>query len=160
MQEVSAVCNEIIIINEGRMIVKDTPDHISSHMEQANELSMEVKGNKELIHNTIEALEQIRHFKVENTDQEEHYRVTIIADTGQDIREDVFYALAGNRCAILEMQMKEPSLEEIFIRLTGNGSRQMAERVSGIFSCADRIVFLYIQFSGWIFGFFECIWWH
>ena len=71
MQEVSAVCNEIIIINEGKMIVKDT-----------------------------------------------------------DIRETVFYALAENKCAILEMHTKEPSLEETFIRLTGNGSRQMAERNS------------------------------
>ena len=42
----------------------------------------------------------------------------------------VFYALAENKCAILEMHTKEPSLEETFIRLTGNGSRQMAERNS------------------------------
>lgn len=130
MQEVSAVCNEIIIINEGKMIVKDTPDHISSHMEQANELSMEVKGNKELIRSTIASIDSIQHFKVTDTEKEDHYRVTIMSDTGEDIREDVFYALAGNRCAILEMQMKEPTLEEIFIRLTGNGSRQMAERIN------------------------------
>ena len=40
MQEVSAVCNEIIIINEGKMIVKDTPENISSHIDQTHELIM------------------------------------------------------------------------------------------------------------------------
>ena len=49
MQEVSAVCNEIIIINEGKMIVKDKPENISAHIEQTHELTMEIKGNKELV---------------------------------------------------------------------------------------------------------------
>lgn len=126
MQEVSAVCNEIIIINEGKMIVKDTPDHISSHIDETRELIMEVKGNKELVRSTIGAVEHIKEFKVSNTDDEDVCKVSIVTDAEQDVREDVFYALAGNRCAILEMHTKEPTLEESFIRLTGNGSRQMA----------------------------------
>ena len=44
MQEVSAVCNEIIIINEGKMIVKDKPENISAHIEQTHELTMEIKN--------------------------------------------------------------------------------------------------------------------
>lgn len=128
MQEVSAVCNQIIIINEGKMIVKDTPEHISSHIDQTNELTLEVKGNKELVRSTLEALEQVDHFKVTDTDTEEVCHVSIMTAADNDVREDVFYALAGNRCVILEMHTKEPTLEESFIRLTGNGSRQMAGR--------------------------------
>lgn len=128
MQEVSAVCSEIIIINEGKMIVMDTPDNISSHIEQTNELTMEVKGNKELIKSTLSAIEHIGDFKVKDAGEEEICRVSIMTDSEHDIRESVFYALAENRCAILEMHTKEPTLEEIFIRLTGNGSRQMAGR--------------------------------
>ncbi len=128
MQEVSAVCNEIIIINEGKMIVKDTPENISSHIEQTHELTMEVKGNKELIRSTIETVENIADFKVTDSDAAEVCRVSIMTDAEYDVREAVFYALAGNQCAILEMHTKEPTLEESFIRLTGNGSRQMAGR--------------------------------
>lgn len=128
MQEVSAVCNQIIIINEGKMIVKDTPENISSHIEQTNELTLEVKGNKELIRSTLETVEHLEDCKVADTDQEDVCRVSIMAAADNDVREDVFYALAGNKCAILEMHTKEPTLEESFIRLTGNGSRQMAGR--------------------------------
>lgn len=128
MQEVSAVCNQIIIINEGKMIVKDTPENISSHIEQTNELTLEVKGNKELIRSTLETVEHLDDCKVTDTDQEDVCRVSIMVAADNDVREDVFYALAGNKCAILEMHTKEPTLEESFIRLTGNGSRQMAGR--------------------------------
>lgn len=128
MQEVSAVCNQIIIINEGKMIVKDTPENISSHIDQTNELTLEVKGNKELVRSTLDTLEHVDDFKVTDTDTEDVCHVSIMVSADNDVREDVFYALAGNRCAILEMHTKEPTLEESFIRLTGNGSRQMAGR--------------------------------
>ena len=122
MQEVSAVCNEIIIINEGKMIVKDKPENISAHIEQTHELTMEIKGNKELVRSILSGIEHITEYKVTDSEDDEI--------CNSDIRETVFYALAENKCAILEMHTKEPSLEETFIRLTGNGSRQMAERNS------------------------------
>ena len=56
MQEVSAVCNEIIIINEGKMIVKDKPENISAHIEQTHELTMEIKGNKELVRSILSGI--------------------------------------------------------------------------------------------------------
>ena len=91
-------------------------------------MTLEVKGNKELVKSTLSAIEHIRDFKVSDAGEEEVCRVSIMTESEHDIREDVFYALAGNRCAILEMHTKEPTLEEVFIRLTGNGSRQMAGR--------------------------------
>ena len=106
MQEVSAVCNEIIIINEGKMIVK------------------------ELVRSILSGIEHITEYKVTGSEDDEICKAIVISEADSDIRETVFYALAENKCAILEMHTKEPSLEETFIRLTGNGSRQMAERNS------------------------------
>lgn len=130
MQEVSAVCNEIIIINEGKMIVKDKPENISAHIEQTHELTMEIKGNKELVRSILSGIEHITEYKVTDSEDDEICKAIVISEADSDIREVVFYALAENKCAILEMHTKEPSLEETFIRLTGNGSRQMAERNS------------------------------
>ena len=36
MQEISAVCDEIIVINEGHMIAKDTPDNLTREMVEKN----------------------------------------------------------------------------------------------------------------------------
>ena len=46
MQEISAVCDEIIIINEGKMITKDTPENITKKMVDTNGVHIIVKGDK------------------------------------------------------------------------------------------------------------------
>ena len=102
MQEVSAVCNEIIIINEGKMIVKDKPENISAHIEQTHELTMEIKGNKELVRSILSGIEHITEYKVTDSEDDEICKAIVISEADSDIRETVFYALAENKCAILE----------------------------------------------------------
>ena len=94
MQEVSAVCNEIIIINEGKMIVKDKPENISAHIEQTHELTMEIKGNKELVRSILSGIEHITEYKVTDSEDDEICKAIVISEADSDIRETVFYALA------------------------------------------------------------------
>lgn len=128
MQEVSAVCNQIMIINEGKMIVADTPDKIASHIEQTNEVTLLVRGNNELLKSVLEKIEGIKEFSVKKTEEPEECEILVVCDAGQDIRADLFFAFAEVKCPILNMTSREPSLEEVFIKLTGNGSRQRAAR--------------------------------
>lgn len=123
MQEVSAVCNQIMIINNGRLVVSDRPEEITKHIEQKNELTMLVKGNKELIKSVLDTLEYKEKLTVETTEDEEIHKVELSTPLETDVREEVFYALADAKCAILEMNNKVPTLEEAFIRLTGGGRR-------------------------------------
>lgn len=124
MQEVSAVCSEILIINEGRLVVSDKAEDITGHVERTHELSLLVKGNRDLIQSVIEKLEHVESFKVMRTQEKEEQRVEISTPAEYDIREEIFYSLAEAKCAILEMNRKEASLEEAFIQLTGDGTRQ------------------------------------
>lgn len=128
MQEVSAVCNQIIIINEGKMIVTDTPDKIATHIEQTNEIRMLVRGNKELAKSILERTEGVKEYSVDKTEEENECEILVVCDADNDLREDLFFAFAEAKCPILEMSSHVPSLEEVFIKLTGNGSQQKAER--------------------------------
>ncbi|MDY3909810.1 MAG: ABC transporter ATP-binding protein [Eubacterium sp.] len=120
MQEVSAVCNQIMIINNGRLVVADRPEEIPKHIEQKNEITMLIKGNKELIKSILEPVEYVERISVSDTAKNEIYQVELASPVEYDVRENVFYALADARCAILEMNSKVPTLEEAFIRLTGS----------------------------------------
>ncbi len=124
MQEVSAVCDQILIINDGRLVVSDKTDEITSHVESTMELTLLVKGNRELVRSLLEKLENIEDFSVSRTEEDEICQVHISSPAGTDIREDVFYAMADNKCAILEMNRNEVSLEDAFIQLTGEGTDQ------------------------------------
>lgn len=125
MQEVSAVCNQILIINEGKLVVADRPEAIPKHIEQIGEIMLLIKGGKELICSALESISTIEHMEIEVDEEEnELCHVTLQSPVDADIREEVFYALAEVRCAILEMNSKKPTLEEAFIRLTGKGGKQ------------------------------------
>lgn len=126
MQEVSAVCNQIIIINEGKMIVTDTPDKIATHIEQSNEISIVAHGNKELLKSVLENIEGIKDFNVSKTEEDDICQIEIVCEVDKDVREEVFFAFANVKCPIIEMNSRVPSLEEVFIKLTGKGSRQQA----------------------------------
>lgn len=128
MQEVSAVCNQIMIINNGRLVVSDRPEEIPKHIEQKNELTLLVKGNKELINSVLESLDYVDRIHVAGTPEEGICQVELVSGLEHDVREAVFYALAEVKCAILEMNSKVPTLEEAFIRLTGDGTKQSGGR--------------------------------
>lgn len=128
MQEVSAVCNQIMIINNGRLVVSDRPEEIPKHIEQKNELTLLVKGNKELVNSVLESLEFVDRIHVTGTQDAGICQVELVSGLEHDVREAVFYALAEVKCAILEMNNKVPTLEEAFIRLTGDGTRQSGGR--------------------------------
>ena len=125
MQEVSAVCNQILIINEGKLVVADRPEEIPKHIEQVGEITLVVKGNKEQICSAIENISAVENIHIQGDEnKEELCDVTIQCPMDTDVREDIFYALAEVHCAILEMNSKTPALEEAFIRLTGKGGKQ------------------------------------
>lgn len=136
MQEVSAVCNQILIINNGSLVVADRPEEIPKHIEQKNEITMIVKGETEKIRAVLTSVEGASDINVEADAGEKNipagcHCVELSSDLETDLREQIFYAMAEEHLAILEMTSKVPTLEEAFIRLTGNGSRQDGGRRPG-----------------------------
>ncbi len=130
MQEVSAVCNQIMIINQGKMILSDVPENIPGHIAQTNDLTFKAKGNKDLIKSVIEKIENITYSKVLGTGEAEVYQIELSSPVEFDPREEIFYAFAEAKCPILEMNLKVPTLEEVFLRLTGEGTRQYGGKMT------------------------------
>lgn len=130
MQEVSAVCNQIMIINQGKLILSDTPENIPRHIAQTNDLTLKVKGNKELITSVLDKIENITFSKVLNTGEEGVYQVEMSSLVEFDLREEVFYKFADAKCPLLEMNHKVPTLEEVFLRLTEGGTKQFGGKRS------------------------------
>lgn len=128
MQEVDAVCNQILIINEGRLIAADCPEDIAKRAEGRNNITLQIKGEKQQIQSGLERIEHISDIHILKTGDAGICQVELASAPEYDVREDVFYAMAELRCPIIEMISKEPTLEEAFISLTGSGSRQQGGR--------------------------------
>jgi ABC-2 type transport system ATP-binding protein len=118
LSEVSAVCDKVMIINKGKLIVSDTPDNLSKHIVGSNGVHLQVKGGKKNIESALATVADIT--KTEYADEVKDGIVKVSAYCGEDkdIREEVFYALSDAKCPILDMRSSSMSLEEIFLEVT------------------------------------------
>lgn len=127
LPEVNAICNRVLIINQGRIVLDDHPDNISNSMSETFELKLEVRGPKQDVIrelNSLPAVGSVKELEVESVSDgvegpaSTRYQVT--ANDRTDIREAVFFRMAERGYPILEMRKESLSLEDVFLKLTTN----------------------------------------
>ena len=117
MQEVSAVCDKIIIINKGKLVAYDTPYNIARFMEESRELHVTAKGAEETVVSAISYINGANIIDKSYDPGTNLTKLSIKMDKDTDVREQISYALMDIRCPLIEMKLHEMSLEEIFITL-------------------------------------------
>ena len=117
LSEVSAVCDQILIISKGELVASDTPNGLQAKLKGAGELELCVKGTAAQLKTLLSNLDGVESFTT--TEAEDG---TVLAQVSEkadcDIREPLFYELAENRMPLLGMEKKTGSLEDIFLQLT------------------------------------------
>ena len=109
LQEVDALCDRVLIIKKGEIVMNSTLDSLRSNQEQIVEVAFDYRVEPQ-------ALEQIEHVsRVVNTHDFEYalyFRVT------EDMRAAVFDFAHDNGLKILKLQLKNKNLETRFHELT------------------------------------------
>jgi ABC-2 type transport system ATP-binding protein len=127
LSEVSAICDEVMIINRGKLVVSDTPDNLARHMENQEMVHLEVKGERHRVSQVLNNVSGIT--KVEQEGERDGIcRLTVYCGDN-DLRESIFYALAEAKCPIMDMHISNRSLEDIFLELTGRDSGKKRRRI-------------------------------
>lgn len=114
MQEVEAICDRIIIINNGSIVADNDTEKIHNFgKKEAGSLLVEFMNS--LNENELKAITGIRKVMKINDKKfvlEFNYQI--------DVRKDVFNLAVKLNNAVLSMQIKERSLEQVFSELTQN----------------------------------------
>jgi ABC-2 type transport system ATP-binding protein len=120
LQEVSAVCERVIIINKGRIAAIDTPENLSKGMGSASRLSMTAAGSPSAVISAAEEIYGVTN--IEKTGERDRGTASYIIESDKDIdiRRPLFFAMAKINCPILEMRSLNFSLEEIFLELVAS----------------------------------------
>lgn len=128
LSEISAVCDTIMIINRGKLVVSDTPEMLAKHQRGTNNLNISVKGELAVVQEAlseVDGIESIEYLAKEGAGLTE---VSITQSIDTDVREDVFYALARKECPIFSMHTTSVTLEDIFLDLTKEGNMGKEEK--------------------------------
>ncbi|WP_342570935.1 ATP-binding cassette domain-containing protein [Paenibacillus sp. FSL R5-0749] len=130
LPEVSTLCNRMLIINQGQLVLDGSPQHFGSAMGDQFKVSIEVKATAEQLHNVLKPWEKVRSEVIQTSDANTTRDTSLTSDTAntvkmlltgensEDFREELFYLLSGAGLPILEMKKENLSLEQIFLKLT------------------------------------------
>lgn len=111
MQEVEAICNNIIIINRGEIVANDETKNIQATDIQKQVIMVEFNQNP-----AETELLNIPGIIMAKMAKDKHW--VIEAGVEKDIRQDIFNFAVAHQLSVLSMQKKEKSLEEVFQELT------------------------------------------
>jgi ABC-2 type transport system ATP-binding protein len=112
MQEVEAICNRVIIINDGKIIANEKASKISE-MNADEELTVIVEFDQKV---KPTQLREIKH--VTKAVNIEGFKYIIQSKAGKDVRATIFQFAVKNGYTVLSMNQKNKSLEEVFQELT------------------------------------------
>ncbi|MFD0696300.1 ABC transporter ATP-binding protein [Paenibacillus sp. GCM10027628] len=135
LPEINAICNRVLIINQGRVVLDERPENLGRTMGETFEVSLEVKGPRERIMTELRGLEAVAEVKeigaeaaptatepastdAVATTEAASVKLLVTSADRSDIREAVFFRLAQAGYPILEMKRESLSLEDIFLKLT------------------------------------------
>lgn len=118
LSEVEMICNKVIIIDQGTIKAADTPSNLTANLRAAGKITLEFRGDLELITQKLESLEHVKKVIHEGTDADGWHTLTVRAEAGTDTREKAARLLAEQGCPLRHIYRHTPTLEEVFVEMT------------------------------------------
>ena len=123
LPEVSAICERVIIINDGTIVAEDTPEELSKKM-IGDRYMLSVFGNNAKTEAVLSSLTCVKSF--EKTNSESEYAVVFSGDS-LEARKLLSEKLSAENVAIVGLKPVELTLEEIFVKLTSDYEKEAAQ---------------------------------
>ena len=114
LTEISAVCDNILIISQGKLVANDTTENLVGTKDGQKHIAMEIMGEKDNILAAISNIEGI--IKIMPVSENAGItNIEIIFDEALDPRAAIFNALSKENMPIISSYIKKNTLEEIFL---------------------------------------------
>lgn len=119
LSEISAVCDHIMIISGGKLIASDSTQGLQERLRSSFVLEAAVKASMEQLQSVLDTIESVVSVEQKQSRMPDCVTVSIRTKNHEDIREELSVKLYENKFPIMGMNLREHSLEEIFLELTG-----------------------------------------
>ena len=124
LSEISELCDHVIILSEGHVVADDDMAELEARMNPETTLRMTVKADEAGARAVLKSIEGVNTVtKLSENETEGTVTLRVTTTTEADLRDEIFFAMAERRYAVLSTETVEQSLEEIFLSLTAKKSK-------------------------------------
>jgi ABC-2 type transport system ATP-binding protein len=130
LPEATALCDRVIIINDGTVVAVDTYEQLAARLRSSEKTLVRLARPDRALRDRLRALAGVLHV-TQGSAQEE---LVVEAALGKDVREEIARTVVGSGAGLLELRPLAMSLEDVFLRLVreengggagaGNGGRR------------------------------------
>jgi ABC-2 type transport system ATP-binding protein len=123
MEEADLLSDRIGIIDSGKVIALDTPDGLKHRIEQKEVIRLEVTGWHEEIADKLKSISGIENLISRQEGEADLWEVNMQAQNSRAAIPRIVEHISGNGTRLVNMNIVKPSLEDVFIHLTGKALR-------------------------------------
>jgi len=124
LAEISAICDEVLIISKGKLIANDNPENLKKILGDTEEITISIVGKADKASSLIRKIPEVKKVESIGKDSDGHNRIKITYVPENDIRETISTTLSDSKILVVEMIRNEASLEEAFLKLTSDGDTE------------------------------------
>lgn len=113
LSEAQQVCNRVLIINKGRIVTEDSPEHLQTRLTGSQRVIVKVRAEPDEV---LPLLQEVQ--GIHNITTHPDGSLEFDSDPGLDVRPQAARVIVNSGLDLLELHPANLSLEEIFLQLT------------------------------------------
>ena len=115
LSEVKAVCDRILIINDGKIVADELTENIEGALRGNRRLAIRIEGPSASVLSSIKKIAGVIYAEISVEHEDGSASYIVESKNNVDLRKPIFYMLAKNSWPILSLEFTGANLEDIFI---------------------------------------------
>lgn len=124
MEEADLLCDRIGIVDQGKVIALDTPEALKKSINQLDVMQLEVEQYDPALTPTLQALPAVANIATHYLGTDSAWSVALHTTDSRGILPNLINIISAKAGRIRHMKVAEPTLEDVFISLTGKQLRE------------------------------------
>ena len=123
MEEADQLSDRIGIIDTGKVIALDTPEGLKRRIDQREIIRLELTGWHDDLAGKLKSISGIENLTTHQQGEADLWEVNLHAQNSRTALPRIVESISGNGTRLVNMNIVKPSLEDVFIHLTGKALR-------------------------------------
>lgn len=130
LSEVQAVCERIIVINQGRLVADGATDTLAHDLSKDHKLLVRLEGPEKQMVQAIKELPDVIDVYSLGEREKGIFEISIESKQNVDLRKTLFALCVRNEWPIMALKNTDLTLEELFLQLTSGDTATEGEEMS------------------------------